>query len=555
MIIFLSVRNFKLAEQVDLEFESGFSTLTGETGAGKSLTIDALSLLLGERASPDTIAASADKAEIQGIFQLPSDHPSRKWLMEKAMDEGDECIIRRVLSKKSGSRAFINGSAVTVQDLKSLGSLLVDIHGQHEQQLLVSPERQRVMLDAFAGLQPAVEELTVIFDELSQLQSNYDALMNRSDADRERARLLEFQIEELENLNLEAGEDERLHVDYNMLAHSQDLIHGVAETVDGLFDMDGANIARMLTQYQQTLTSLSQHDPELTGFATRLDELAIESSELASDLRRKLETYEFDPEKMNEVQLRLDQLHATARKYRVEVNDLVSLLERCVEEFKSIAGDDSTLTKLNEEISFKSAEYERLAKTISSTRCKESKSLGIAVTRELKDLGMKDAVFVIDLMPQENRRAWGKESTQFSISTNPSMQPGALSKVASGGELSRVALAINVVSNKGVPALTQIYDEVDVGVGGGVAEMIGQKLRTVSENKQVLCVTHLAQVASQAQHHKLVNKASGKTGISITTLTSDSRRLEIARMLGGIEITERTLEHAAEMLDAAGAAN
>ena len=552
MITYLNVQNFKLAEHVDLEFETGFSALTGETGAGKSLTIDALSLLLGERASPDTIASTASKAEIQGIFSIPTQHAAHYWLVEKELDEAHECIIRRVVSKKSASRAFVNGSAVTVQDLRTLGRLLVDIHGQHEQQLLVSSERQRSMLDAFANHQHTVHQLSTLYDQLCHLQDQYDSLQNRSDSDRERARLLEFQIQELEALNAVENEDEQLHQEYSLLSHSKELIQGVAETVAGLNESDGSNVARQLTYFSHVLSGLSQHDPELISLCERLDGIAIESDELANDLRRKLDTYEFDPEKMNMLQNRLDQLHLIARKYRVEVNDLADLLNRCKDELSNIAGDDETIQNLHDQITRLSKQYDELANVVSASRKSAAKRLGKAVSGELNDLGMKEAQFTVVLQPQDDRRSWGKESIHFTIQTNPSMNPGPLSKVASGGELSRVALAINVVTNQGVPALTQIYDEVDVGVGGSVAEMIGQKLRTVAANKQVLCVTHLAQVACQAEHHKKVNKANKDSGITITNLESQSRHKEIARMLGGIEITDRTLEHAAEMLRGAG---
>ena len=549
MISYLSVRNFKLAEAVELDFETGFTTLTGETGAGKSLIIDAVALLLGERARPETIAGQADKAEIQGIFLLEENHAAHRWLIEHELESGAECVIRRIITRKSGSRAMVNGSAVPVQNLKQLGELLVDILGQHEHQLLAGREHQRNTLDAFACIETEVVALSQTFDQLSASRSRFDKLRNRSEADRERARLLEFQIAELTELEPKPGEEEALHQEYNRLAHAQELMQGVSTLMDSLYDAEHDSVNQRLNQAAQSITSLAEHDGELTPLGERLDSLAIEVSELAADLRRCLDGYEHEPERFQQVQRRLDQLHDVARKYRVEVHQLGPLLEDCSKELGEIAADDDTLRDLESEIQSLEASYNQQAQKISKKRNSAGKQLSEQVQQELADLGMPGARFEISFEPLAEAKAWGLESAEFLISTNPGQAPGPLSRVASGGELSRVTLAINMVSNRGIAAYTQIYDEVDVGIGGGIAEMVGQKLRALGNNKQVLCVTHLPQVASQAQHHKKVSKrAADTTSVRITALSENERTREIARMLGGIEMTERTLEHAAEML-------
>ncbi len=540
MIGYLAVRDFKLADFVEIEFDPGFTVLTGETGAGKSLIVDALGLLLGDRASTEVIAADAERAEIHAALELPPEHPAHLWLQERELDADGECVLRRVLARRSSqSRAYVNGKPVTVQDLKALGELLVDIHGQHEHQHLADRERQRQIVDACAGIERQVDELARDFRRLQELQERLRRIDERSEADRQRAHLLEFQVKELRALAPVEGRQ----------AHAQDLLQGVDRLVNMLADADEDSISERLGRAGHILAELTAHDPELAEAASRIESLAIEVDDLAGDLRSRLDGYEFDPAEFERLQKRLDALHGAGRKYRVDIDDLAGLLTRLQEELSGLAVSDQDREALAREIDAAAAAWDKAAAAVSAARRDAAAELGKRVVAELAGLGMSGARFEVALVAVDGRRARGAETVEFRIATNSRQQPGPLARVASGGELSRVALAINVASHQGAAAVTQVYDEVDVGIGGRVAEMVGQKLRQLAAARQVLCVTHLPQVASQAVSHRRVVKSDGDdTRVRIEALDADGRTREIARMLGGIEITERTLEHAGEML-------
>lgn len=548
MLAYLRVRHFRLADAVEVEFDPGFTALTGETGAGKSLIIDALGLLLGERASVDSIADGADRADIQAGIALPAEHPAHAWLAERELASDGECLLRRTLSRSSASRAYINGTAVAAAELRELGELLVDVHGQHEHQRLASRDRQRETLDAYAGLTAEVEAMAQAFRRWRDAAERLEKRRNRGEAERERARLLGFQVAELEALALVPGEEETLQADHHRLAHAQDLLAGVSEVLQVLDEADQDSIGERLGRAGHTIAALVRHDDSLASAAGTLDTLAIEVAELAADLRHRLSAYEFDPERFDALQKRLDQLHGASRKYQVAMAELPQLLERLRAERDELADDDAAIAEVEAEVAALEADYRETAADIAAKRKRAGARIGKAVAAQLADLGMAGATFQVRLAPRETPRASGTESVEFLIAANPGQSPGPLSKVASGGELSRVALAINMVCNHEAAALTQIYDEVDVGIGGRVAEMVGQKLRALAAKRQVLCVTHLPQVASQAQHQLRVRKAGERAKVSVEALDDDARQDEIARMLGGIEITDRTLEHAGEML-------
>ena len=534
-----------------MEFGDGFTALTGETGAGKSLIVDALGLLLGERASADGIAAGAERAEIQAAFDVAPGHPAHEWLAERDLAAEGECLLRRTVSRKSASRAFVNGVAVAVQDLKTLGALLVDVHGQHEHQHLLSRERQRQTLDAFAGIEPDVRALADTFAHWMEALDRLERMKNRGAAERERARLLEFQVAELEALELVPGEADTLPADHHRLAHAQELMEGVAGVLDALAESDDS-ISERLGRAGHTIDVLVRHDGALDAVARQIETVTIEVSELASDLRQRLSSYEFDPAELDRLQRRLDQLHGISRKYHVGMDELPALLETCSRELSDVAADDDAVAAVEAEVAERAADYERRAATVTKRRQTAAQALGKDVIAQLADLGMAGARFEVTLSRREEPRPSGMERVEFQISANPGQPAGPLSKVASGGELSRVALAINMVSNRATVAVTQVYDEVDVGIGGRVAEMVGQKLRAVAADRQVLCVTHLPQVASQAVRQLRVRKSGEKSArVSVEPLDEKARLDEIARMLGGIEITERTVEHAGEMLEKA----
>lgn len=552
MISTLRVSNFKLATLVEIEFEPGFTVLTGETGAGKSLIVDAIGLLLGGRARADTIGTNGDKASIEARLDLPADHPAHNWLSERELAADSECVLRRILTRQSASRAFINGNSVAVQELREIGELLVDIHGQHEHQGLVSRDTQRSMLDSFAKIEQQVDELKGLHATMRDARAHLDKLKNQGESDRDRAQLLEFQIRELRALELDPENDSKLDEKFDRLAHAQELMSGVSGLVDLFLDADDDSISERVGRAVQTVQGLLTHDRNLEPIAEQLDTLSIEISELASDLRQRLPDYEYDPAELAQIEQRLERLHGASRKYAVDINQLGSVLERFETELGELAADDDTIAALEVELANLIKTYDSRAAVISRKRKQAASKLAATVDAQLVDLGMDAAHFTVHLAPREERGANGVETAEFQIATNTGQSAGPLSRVASGGELSRVALAINMVCNQDTSALTQIYDEVDVGIGGRVAEMVGKKLHALAKSRQVLCVTHLAQVASQAAHHKVVQKSSLEdTLVTIETLEAGARTEEIARMLGGIEITERTIEHAGEMLSKA----
>ncbi|MFT5112451.1 MAG: DNA repair protein RecN (Recombination protein N) [Parasphingorhabdus sp.] len=554
MLSFICVRNFKLADVVELELQPGFTVLTGETGAGKSLIVDALGLILGDRANPDTIAKGSDKAEIEAVFTLPLNHPAHGWLMDHDWHSENECIVRRILSRNSSSRGFINGHSCPIQKLRELGLLLVDIHGQHAHQKLLQGSVQRQALDAFAGLKQDIAKLAGIHQNMQQLQTRLHRVSNQSKEDRGEAQLLEFQISELEELAPQAGEMLSIQQEHDKLAHGQDLISGISGIVDDLFDSDH-NVLQRLDRHTQDLGSLTQHDIKLKPLTSQLQETSIQLNELSNDLRHMLDGYEFDPRRLQELDERMSKLHSASRKYQVDVDKLPEFLEQCTSRLESLCADDEAIEKLQQELDAAVGEYDKCAARIRSKRQKSAEKLATSVTQQLRELSLTAANFQVTLIDNkgDQRAAWGTESVEFQISTNPGQDPGPVAKVASGGELSRVALAINVVANQASSALTQVYDEVDVGIGGGIAEIVGQKLRDLADEKQVLCVTHLPQVASQGQNHLRVAKQGSTTSsVNVEVLEHASRTDEIARMLGGVEITENTRTHAKEMLEKAG---
>ena len=550
MLSYLSVRNFKLADQVELDFNPGFTVLTGETGAGKSLIVDALGLILGDRANPDTISAATDKAEIEAVFAVPEDHQVQHWLLQHELDAHGECVIRRVISRHSSSRGFINGRASPIQKLKELGELLVDIHGQHAHQRLLQPGIQREALDAFVGLRSELRELSELHRQMTELDEKLHRLRNRSQEDRAEAQLLEFQINELLKLAPREGEMPELEQEHRKLAHGRELLEGISSIVDNLIDSEN-NVLQIIDRHQQQLRELGKHDTGLESAGEQLNEASIVISELATDLRSRLEGYEFDPARLQQLDERIGSLHSAARKYQVKAETLPEFLADCQSRLENLAADDDVINAHEADLAATTSRYEELADLITNQRQRGGKQLQKLVESELHDLSLASARFVVSLIPnRDNERArWGKENVLFEISTNPGMPPGPLSKVASGGELSRTSLSINVVANAASPAMTQVYDEVDVGIGGGVAEIVGQKLRSLGTQRQVLCVTHLPQVASQGESHLRVSKQDNeRSTVKVDLLDDESRTDEIARMLGGVEITTQTMDHAREML-------
>lgn len=556
MISWLDVRNFVLVEHVSLNFGRGMTVLTGETGAGKSIIVDALSILLGDRTSGDIVRQGSDRAEIQAGFDLSDNPQAAAWLDTQLLsDETGECSLRRLVFKGQSSRGFINGRPVPIHSLQALGALLVDIHSQHEHHLLLRRDTQRVILDSYANATDLVEQIAQTFTRLNDSQSELEKLEAAAESVRDRKETLQHQVGELTLLDPDPEELATLDTAHGRLAHTRELAEGTWQTVQVLDELEDTAASTLIHRSIQRLLQLSEYDPRLGQASVQLEAVVSQLTETVAELRRWQSEYDLDPAEFEEIQNRLGVLHEAARKYRVQPSELRALLTHLEDELKSASGDSARIKNLGQEIHNLEAQYDEMAVTICRTRTKAAKSLATSVNQHLIELGLDQAVFRIELipLPEMRRGRYGTASVVFSIRTNPDLESGPLEKVASGGELSRISLAIQVAASQADRVPSSIYDEVDVGIGGRIAEIVGSKLKALGAHKQILCITHLPQVAVQGTDHLQITKQSGKdTQIYVQDLNPDQRLEEISRMLGGIEITQETRAHAADMLKRAG---
>jgi len=552
MLMNLQVRDFAIVEKIDIEFEAGMTVLTGETGAGKSILVDALGLVLGERGSAQLVRDSAKRAEFAAEFDVSGLARVCKWLDENALDLDGDCLLRRVINADGRSRAFINGNAVPLSQLKSLGELLLDIHGQHFHQSLARRPIQRDLLDHYGGLLDLRAEAAARYSSwiavAERLQSLQEADANRAS----RLDLLTFQLQELESLASTEGESDDLLLERKKLQNSGRLADGIGAALEALIDSEAGNANSLVAEATRSISSLAEFDASLKPLLEILESASIQVSEAAESLRRYGEDIDMDPQRRDWIEERLDALQAVARKHRVDSNELPALQDRLSNELDDLTNSQERGRELEKQAASLREEFLTLAGRLSSERAKSAKSFAAAVTEAMSGLGMPGGSFEIALkrLDEDSARPYGIDDVEFLISANPGQKPQPLAKIASGGELSRMSLAIQVIASDGSEISTMVFDEVDSGVGGGVAEMVGRRLQEIGENRQVLSVTHLPQVASVADHHFRISKVSdGKTTrTGLQVLGKEERVEEIARMLGGVEITRKTLEHAAEML-------
>ncbi len=557
MLQHLSIRDVAILDRLELELEPGLTVLTGETGAGKSIVIDALALALGERAEAGVIRHGAARAEVTAAFALKPSAPAAKWLKAQELFDDGECLLRRVVEADKPSKAFINGRPVPVQQLRELGDLLVDIHGQHEHQSLLKRDVQRDTLDAYAGLEDTAAAVAENHRAHQSLAGRLETLKQQS-ADREaRLELLRFQVRELDALNLTAEEIPLLEEEHARLAHGAELIEGVQTVTQALYDDEEQSLSRALSRALARLETLAKHDPRLNEFHALLTEASIQIDEAASRLHQYLDGLELDPRRLEQVERRMSSVHELSRKHRVQPEELPALALKLRTELDDIENYDANLGKLEDEVNAARAAYLKLAKELSKGRQSAAGKLGKAVTQHMQELGMPGGKFEVQLapLPDNELSANGLERAEFLVSANPGQPAKPLNKVASGGELSRISLALQVVLAGLGKIPTLIFDEVDVGVGGRVAEIVGLKLRALGQTRQALVITHLAQVAAQGDQHLQVSKAANKaaTHVDIQALTDAERVNEIARMIGGVEISKQTLAHAKDMLERASA--
>jgi len=559
MLTHIHVWNFAIVEQLDLEVEQGLTVLTGETGAGKSILLDALNLALGDRADSNVIRYGADKAEISVTFQTVEGSEAETWLKANEMDSANECIIRRIINAKGGSRAFINGKPVPVQSLKELGEMLVDLHGQHEHQSLMRREAQQQLLDDYAGHGKLASQVSEVWQTWRDHQDEL-AQLHQASADRDaRLELLRYQVDELQALSLGTEELPALETEHRRLANANRLLQSGEQILQQLQNEPQAGLGEQLQHCTSELQQLAESDPALNSVAEMLETAGIQVQEASGELRHYLDGLDLDPQRLENVDQRLSSVQELSRKHRVRPEELAALLPELGHELADLEQAGIRAGNLQQKLDDALQRYHSLAGKLSRSRTKAAKTLGKAVSDSMQTLGMEGGRFEVALesLPNNKPTAQGMEHVAFVVSANPGQPLKPLARVVSGGELSRISLAIQVITAQNSRIPTLIFDEVDVGIGGRVAEIVGHQLRTLTEHRQVLCVTHLPQVAALGHHHLQVSKQSDtktETTLSqIQTLAVDQRVEELARMLGGIEITEQTLSHAREMMERAQA--
>ena len=557
MLTHIHIWNFAIVEQLDIEFAQGLTVMTGETGAGKSILLDALGLALGDRADTSVIRHGNDKAEISVTFSTADSPQAQAWLAANDMSSEDECIIRRTIANKGASRAFINGVPSTVQQLRELGEMLVDLHGQHEHQSLLSRDIQRQLLDDYAQNKQLLADVKTRYQQWQQLKSQYDKLQRANTDKDNRLELLRFQVQELASLNLQAGESEQLEQDLKRLANAQRLLQTAQGVVDALDENEESAANAVVSTSMHQLSELVRVDERLSPIVDLLNNASILVQEAVSELRHYADSLELDPGKLAEIEQRIEVIHELSRKHRVSPDELVSLYPDLQRELEDLEKADIKLDQLQKDIETARKAYQKHAKALTQLRIDTAISLTAKITDAMQGLSLQGGRFKVELHPLDDTQ-WGihgAETIEFMVSANPGTPLKSLNKVASGGELSRISLAIQVITAQAARIPTLVFDEVDVGIGGRVAEIVGLQLRALGQHRQVLCVTHLPQVAALGHHHYQVSKQTDKntTITAISPLDKPQRVDEIARMLGGIEITDQTISHAREMIEKAQA--
>ena len=552
MLLQLTVQNYAIVDHLDLELKPGMSVITGETGAGKSIMLDALSLTLGARADSGVVRPEADKADILSSFDIQSIPEAAQWLQERDLDNDSQCLLRRVITAEGRSRGYINGTPCTQADLKELGALLIDIHGQHEHQSLLKTDTHRRLLDEYANLLPLSAEVAKIAREWQQKHSLLQRLSSNSEEQQARIQLLSYQLEELDALSLHDNELESLEQEQHVLSQAGQLLEHCRFIIDLCSEGEGSTVLSALTTGLNRARAFNQPPAALAQCNELLTSAQIQIEEAVGELNRFIDNFDCDPERQQWVDERLDSIYNLARKHRIQPHEINELHQQLLHELEGLQGEDGQLDTLAADISALATRYNEKATQLSNKRQSAAKKLQHAVTERMQALGMPGGRFQIELAAATNQEpnVHGQESIEFLVSANPGQPLKALAKVASGGELSRISLAIQVITAQTSRVPTLVFDEVDVGIGGPTAEIVGQLLRQLGETGQVLTVTHLPQVAAQGHQHLFVHKKRGKdsTSTAVSELDTQQRTEEVARMLGGVEMTEESLAHARKML-------
>lgn len=552
MLLNLNIIDLAVVKSLDMDLEKGMSVLTGETGAGKSILLTALGLALGDRADSGYIRPDAKRAEINLEFDLADVPEAQHWLRKNDLDDDHHCLIRRIVSQDGRSKAYINNRPVTLQTLQALSEKLVEIHGQHAHLTLLNSDEQRRLLDVYAKDQPLLDQVNDCYWQWQQANKELEALIKAGKDKVEREELLRYQIEELQQLDLQNFDYSALSEEHSKLANLGQILTIGQSQVDLLYENDQQSVSQMLNHSLSELTHIVRFAPELNEILALLSEAQIQTEEAAQQLRRFLESQEADPQRMEILENQIAVIQNLSRKHHIKPDELPELLEKLEQELDGLTHNSERIDALKVSTAQLISQYNQLASKLSKQRKKAGNSLARRISAMIKELGMPQGEFLVDVtalgldVPKLN----GKDKIEFLVSANPGLPAKPLAKVASGGELSRISLAIQVTTSNDKTTPTMIFDEVDTGIGGGIAEIVGQKLRSLSQNRQVMCVTHLPQVASQAHYHLYVekNNKADITSSTVRLLDDEERVQEIARMLGGVNITANTLAHAKEML-------
>ena len=550
MLVSLRIENFAIVSELELDFNHGMTAFTGETGAGKSIMIDALMLALGGRGETSMIRAGAEKCDITACFHVGKDDPPLVWLNGHDITcENGDVYLRRVLYPEGRSKSYINGQPLPLQKVKEFSEMLVDIHGQHQHQTLLNHQTHRNQLDHYANHQSLLDNVQKNYKQCVKIKNELEAL-HEQQLSTERVALLQYQIEELEGLKLLDGEMQALHQEHLMLHHARDYLDHCQRVTDLLSDDESFNIAQAIHQILQSLSALPQENATVKNTLDLMNNALIQCDEARDEISGFNRQIQLDPERLHEVETRMSLLHQVARKYHVEASQLSEKAAALIAELQQLQQLDSEKQRLQDAYEALTLAYDKAALQLRDSRQQQALQLAKEISYNIQQLGMPKGFIEVRFTPLDKMQPHGLDKIEYYVCTNPGMLPDTLMKVASGGELSRLSLAIQMITAQRGATPTLLFDEVDVGIGGATAALVGQMLRKLGERLQIFCVTHQPQVASHAHHHFLVEKqmSDAETFSHMTQLFESEKVNEIARMLGGITITEQTRSHARELL-------
>ncbi|MBN3573777.1 DNA repair protein RecN [Vibrio neptunius] len=554
MLAHLSVNNFAIVKSLQLELSHGMTTITGETGAGKSIAIDALGLCLGGRAEASMVRQGEEKTEVSAAFSLENNIHATRWLEDNDLLEGSDCILRRIINKEGRSRAFINGSPVPLSQLKTFGQLLINIHGQHAHHQLMKSDHQMAMLDQYAGHSNLLKGTRNAYQNWRQADNTLKQLKENSAANLAQKQLLEYQIKELNELSLGEDEYEELEQEHKRLSNSGELAATCQQAIELIYEGEEVNALGILQSASSSLIQLAELDESLSELPNMLSEAIIQIEETNNELRGYLDNIDVDPARMAFVEERFSKVMSMARKHHVLPDELYQHHQDLSSQIEALDCSDEKLEELEQAVENNYQVFLTSAEKLHKSRCRYAKELNKLITASMHELSMEKAQFCIEVDKQcTHPSPLGMDNVCFMVSTNPGQPIQPIAKVASGGELSRISLAIQVITAQKVDTPSLIFDEVDVGISGPTAAVVGRMLRKLGESTQVLCVTHLPQVAGCGHQQLFVAKQTkaGKTETQMHSLNHEQRVSELARLLGGSEITESTLANAKELLIAA----